>query len=261
MILGTRLWYAFFNVEDEAVLEERLDSVCREIGDSGKLVLSEAVPKARAVEPAPALVRAPAPAPAPRAPAPAPAATLRTPDRGFSPSMQQPSSTSPTPVGHGAELTRSVGGMSLLEVTAFMDKQRDRDADMRREMEAKMEMHKQETDKLREQVSEAKIQEIRKELEAKMKLQEAKMPQLASAVISEARLEALQARVHALHSAKLLTDEELYTIEDTIADMIEATPTMLASHSTAERVLKMALLSEKMSVEGSFARQLRRKLG
>ena len=93
MILGTRLWYAFFNVEDEAALEERLDSVCREIGDSGKLVLPEAVPPALAPEPAPVMVRAPvpAPAPAPRVPAPAPApapalapaVALRTPDRGF----------------------------------------------------------------------------------------------------------------------------------------------------------------------------------
>ena len=108
-------------------------------------------------------------------------------------------------------------------------------------------------------LQEAKILEMqRAEME---RLREAAWSQMAEQALPEARLEALQVRVHALHAAELLTTDEVYTIEDTIGDFIESRPTMLASDSTAEKVVKMALLSESISVDGSLARQLRRKLG
>ena len=62
-----------------------------------------------------------------------------------------------------------------------------------------------------------------------------------------------------LHAAKLLTDEELFTIEDTLADCMEAMSTVLASHPVAEQVVRMTRLSEKMMKDdASFGRQLRR---
>ena len=38
MLLGTRLWFAFFDAEhdDAPTFEERVDSVCRELGERGK---------------------------------------------------------------------------------------------------------------------------------------------------------------------------------------------------------------------------------
>eukprot|EP01046_Picozoa_sp_COSAG06_P007140 COSAG06_NODE_344_length_17074_cov_116.626510_19_plen_166_part_00 len=70
MILGTRMWYALWDAEtdDDTAFDRRLDSVVREIGDRGKLMMAEAVPP----EPTPA----PAPAPQ-RSYAPAAAAVLR----------------------------------------------------------------------------------------------------------------------------------------------------------------------------------------
>ena len=39
--------------------------------------------------------------------------------------------------------------------------------------------------------------------------------------IPEQRLAALQARLEALHAAKLLGDDELYALEDMVADFVE----------------------------------------
>ena len=60
LILGSRMWYAMWDAEkdDDAAFERRLDSVVREIGERGKLLMvSEAVPP----------FHEPSPAPAPRA--------------------------------------------------------------------------------------------------------------------------------------------------------------------------------------------------
>ena len=79
LIMGTRLWYGFWDVEkdNDAAFDCRVDSVVREIGDRGKVCLSEpALTPSR--EPASDLVPlVPAPAPAPAADSdsiPAPAA-------------------------------------------------------------------------------------------------------------------------------------------------------------------------------------------
>jgi hypothetical protein len=76
LILGTRMWYAMWDAEqdDDAAFNNRLDSVVREIGDRGKVLVAEAVPPLHEPTPAPEPAPAPAPALAP-APAPAPAST------------------------------------------------------------------------------------------------------------------------------------------------------------------------------------------
>ena len=50
LILGTRLYYSFAGAEsgDEAAFEQRMDGLCREIGNRGQHQLSEYVPTARA---------------------------------------------------------------------------------------------------------------------------------------------------------------------------------------------------------------------
>jgi chromosome segregation ATPase len=127
----------------------------------------------------------------------------------------------------------------------MMREQREYEEKKMAEMEAKL------------HAKDAQMEQQRAEME---RLREAARPRMAEQALPEARLEALQTRVHALHAAGLLKDEELYTIENDIADLIESRPTMLASHPMAQRVVKMALLSESMVVDGSFARQLQRRL-
>ena len=72
------------------------------------------------------------------------------------------------------------------------------------------------------------------------------------------QLAALRDRLQALHDAQLLTDEERDAIEDTVADCIEAMETA-ASAPELDHVRKMIVLSERISADAAFARQLRRK--
>ena len=60
---------------------------------------------------------------------------------------------------------------------------------------------------------------------------------------------ALQSRLETLHGGKLLADEELYAVEDIIAEEDDADG----------RVAALVALSGKMAGDGAFARQLRRK--
>ena len=82
---------------------------------------------------------------------------------------------------------------------------------------------------------------------------------VACEAIAAEQLEMLQVRLQAMHTAKLLTEDELDSLEDTIADCIEILPTADVKDRAVEQTLRMVLLSERMQVDGSLARQLRRK--
>ena len=80
------------------------------------------------------------------------------------------------------------------------------------------------------------------------------MTQAAKAEAERSRLRdqqlvALQARLGALHEAKLLGDEEVFAVEDVIADC----------DAQDDRVSALLSLSAKMATDKAFARQLRRK--
>jgi hypothetical protein len=92
------------------------------------------------------------------------------------------------------------------------------------------------------------------------------------AAIDAPRLAALQTRLQALHVAQLLSDDELYALEDTVADFVEleaAAGTVItqgAIHSTpgdayasAAKLVKLVALSERIVADSAFARQARRK--
>ena len=157
-----------------------------------------------------------------------------------------------------------------MEVSAFMTEQlkeqlqlqRDHDEKVRKEMEAKLEAQKKETegklDALRKEADDQKKEneKLRQENE---KLRAAARPRLAEEVIGEEELAALQSRLQSLHGAKLLTDEELYSLEDAIVDCIEVMPTAGASAPEVEKVAKMMLVSAKVAGDAALARQLRRK--
>ena len=84
--------------------------------------------------------------------------------------------------------------------------------------------------------------------------------------ISTAQVQALSARLAALHAARLLSDDELFGLEDCIADFVEAKGSAvdvlampLTTISAVGTVCKLAMVSESVAQDAMFARQLRRK--
>jgi hypothetical protein len=273
MILGTRLWYNFFDAktDNEPSFEKRVDAVCREIGERGKLKTTSAAAVPEIVSPAPP----PAPTvpgpPAPPAPAaPPPAATPQhvaptTADQTFTPSMQamSPQAGLTTPTERSSSFAPSIHQLdqilsspvrvagsadSVALVTMLMDQQqlmREREANLTKKIEAK-------TEKM-----EAKMQRQLTELEAKL------APRPA---VSMTQLTDVLGRLEALHAAQLLTEAEHFSLEDLVTDFIELqassgpiTEEMLHLHHTAARVHKMVAVSTTVPSDATFARQLRRK--
>jgi len=118
------------------------------------------------------------------------------------------------------------------------------------------------------QDAEAKLEAHRHEAEAQKREADARTEKMlevnsAKTCVSEVQLEALQARLDALHQAKLLTDDEVFKLEDCVADFIECSSSLSASSAelvaAAEKVRKLAGLSERVARDGMLARQLRRK--
>ena len=113
---------------------------------------------------------------------------------------------------------------------------------------------------------EAKMEQQQKAIEVHLtlELQLASMTVAsAKSCVSEAQLEALQARLDAFQKAELLSDDEIGALEDCIADYIDCrsslNPAAAEIGVAAEKVKKMVGLSEGMVKDGMLARQLRRK--
>ena len=121
-------------------------------------------------------------------------------------------------------------------------------------MEAKMDVQRQETEKLRTQVFEAKLHAVEKE--AKLHVAQAEV-QAELRIERETRfaeqLATLQARLETLYNAKLLADEELHAVEDAIVDAVSDED---GEGGVAE---KLIALSSRVSSDRVFARQLQRK--
>lgn len=161
-------------------------------------------------------------------------------------------------------------GGSLADLSAFMVQQQqmmiDREAQLRAdlkaerlELEAKLEQQRQQTDEQRREW-EAKVEQQRREIETlRAENLMAARPQLASEMVDEGQLAALQSRLQAMHAAKLLTDEELFSLEDAVVDCVEVLPTAGASAPEVEKIVKMLLVVAKVASDNMLARQLRRK--
>ena len=142
-------------------------------------------------------------------------------------------STAETGTPLGVELSAFV----TEHVAAQLASQRGQDQQMRMELE-----------KLREEAVESKLQAVRAEAETKLQLQAAERA-ISDAKLHEQQLATLQSRLERLLALKLLTEEETFAIEDIIAD----------ESPEDDRVTALISLSSKMTVDGGFARQLRRK--
>ena len=285
LIMGTRMWYAMWDAEkdDDAAFERRLDNVVREIGERGKALLPEAVTPFREQTPVPVPAPAPSPAPAP-APVSAPSAPvhLSTPPSApaaarssiaqnavttaeAAPSSMSPVSTMPPDavvarapasttldqsalsVAMAPESIGMVG--SLAQVSTFMESQQRMQMQLESKFEARLAAQKQEYEaKLRD--SEAKIDAHRQEYEAKN-------------CASDAKLERLQDRFDTLYQAKLLSDDEMFALQDKVVDFIECRMSVtVASENVgalAETVKKLVGVCEGVSNDTMLARQLRRK--
>jgi hypothetical protein len=84
-----------------------------------------------------------------------------------------------------------------------------------------------------------------------------------SPAVSEQQLAALQARIEALHVAKLLSDDEVYAIEDLCADYValglRTLEAACATSGATSKLVALVNLSEGIAADGPFARQARRK--
>ena len=104
-----------------------------------------------------------------------------------------------------------------------------------------------------------KLEQLQAEaVESKVTAVESKVTE-AVARANKASVTALQVRLEALYNAKLLEDEELSTIEDTIADAIGMDDVDDGDQTARECVIQMIKLSEGIVSEKMFARQLKRK--
>ena len=137
-----------------------------------------------------------------------------------------------------------------------MREERGHMKDERAKMDAKLEKQRQQAE-VQHQESEAQKKEADARTESVREVASAK------SCVSEAQLEALQARLDALHQAKLLTDDEVYKLEDCVADFIEcrssASVAAAEMGAAAGAAKKLVGLSEGVAKDGMLARQLRRK--
>ena len=140
----------------------------------------------------------------------------------------------------------------MMEVSAFMSEQLQVPMAL-----LNAQRHQIETQR---EAYEAKLEAQRLDLEsqAEQRLKNATSPPVAEA-ISEEELDVLQERVQALHAAQLLEDDVADHLEDIIADCIEVWPTADVREQSVDKVLRMLRLSEKIKVDASLARQLKRK--
>jgi len=157
----------------------------------------------------------------------------------------------------------SGGGGSFLEMASFFKEQRDSSKE-------ELKHHRKEIDRQRKE-TEAKMEQQRKEMEAKIVELTPAPPAPPVAAITDEQLAALQGRIEGLHITKLLTDEELFALEDLIADYVELTVSVadgvitkamiyaMPTAGVASKLDKLISLSEAMAGDAAFARQARRK--
>ena len=219
LLLGTRVYFNFHPaaIETEAAFMQQIDAVVRDLGDRGQAKPRPASRVAEGVPPAtrsPAAALAPAPAPAP-APTPAPTPPPdRAPAAAVTPARTPERSF--TPSMQQLSASPAAGAKSVDEAALMLILEREEQ--LRAEVEAR----------------------VRAEARAEAQAEASKLRDLL----------ALQRRLEAMHSAELLADEELYAIEDTIAD---------GTADGEQQVAALLSLSATMATDGAFARQLRRK--
>ena len=111
--------------------------------------------------------------------------------------------------------------------------------------------------------------------EMELKLEQLRKELTPTEAITAEQLAAFQARIGALHTAQLLSDDELYALEDLIGDFCDlresVAPQVLSlemaratpghSFAVVGKLRKLAAAAETFTADAALARQLRRRLG
>ena len=279
LIMGTRLWYPMWDAtgDDDVAFERRLRPLLKEIGNRCKVATAGAQQQPHEPTPAPALA---AKTPAARATA---AATEEEPHRNTSLSlgMQQPEgevSHRPT-VTTAQRITSAANNMasgSFAEMAAFireeLETMRQANELQRQEWEGKLESQRQEWEAKLEtlrQANESHRQEWDAKLESQRQVWESKLEETRRQSwdlgYDQCRRDAretreLEARFQTLHASKLLSDDELYKLENLLVDnLAESSNTATQGGETHTTVSTLARLSERVANNATLARQLRRK--
>ena len=168
-----------------------------------------------------------------------------------------------------------------MEVSAFMTEQLK--AQLVQQREHDKQQHG-EMMRLVQESAEARLQAVQAESEAKVRTaaaeaaaQAARVEAATAAAAAEikrmrdadgaSKIAALQMRLEALHAAELLKEDELFSIEDKLADVIGTSAAVGEAEGGAtdgavrrrEEAAEMVLLSEGIASDKMLARQLRRK--
>ena len=111
--------------------------------------------------------------------------------------------------------------------------------------------------------------------EMELKLEQLRKELAPTEAITAEQLAAFQARLEALHTAQLLSDDELYALEDLIGDFCDlresVAPQVLTlemaratpgdSFAVVGKLRKLVAAAETFTADAALARQLRRRLG
>ena len=152
-----------------------------------------------------------------------------------------------------------------MDMSAFVDlaeKMQARTEEFADKMQAKTE------DKIERLRQEMKAEQEGMRAELKAEKEELRRELTPVVVVTDDQVQALGARFEALHAAQLISDDELFVLEDCIADFLEAKATfgleavtaeVASAHRAVGKVHKLVVLSEGVPRDPMLARQLRRK--
>ena len=150
----------------------------------------------------------------------------------------------------------SGAGAGVVEMSALVDLVDKIRSDMKAEKdELRVEMKTEKEDMLAQAKAdtEASLQKLREELTPRE-------------VVTDTQVKALQTRLEALHAAQLISDDELFVLEDCIADFFGskrsfdvATLEIASTNHAVGKMHLLVLLTEGVERDAPFARQLRRK--
>jgi vacuolar-type H+-ATPase subunit H len=232
MLLGTRVYFNFHPaaVETDKMFTQAIDAVVRDLGERSKGA------PVRLQEPEPALSLAPLPI------------RTRAPALALAPARAPTAAAAPASVA--SVVSRSVDSASMVEgLLAREDK-------LRQEAKA-------ENDELRQDMQQRAKADRDELLQEMSKMREEMKPRAA---LSDGQIAALQTRLEALHTAELLSEDELFSLEDMIADVLELEAMLrtisrdvLHANETAFKLAKLVALSAHIAADAAFARQVRRK--
>jgi hypothetical protein len=159
----------------------------------------------------------------------------------------------------------SANALPLME--RMLERVVEQDAKSRTELELRLEKKEHENERLREAVKQAQIELLRDRAMAETKAAKAEAERqvellrdraLATQIkLRDQQLVVLQTRLESMHASKLLTEEELQSLEDKIFDSYADDAAGRAA--SGDEVAQLIALSERISHDARLARQLQRR--